>query len=65
MNYDKFSSSHRYFLAFVTAKTKPIQYSDVVSNPKWLTAMKQEIATLESNGTWTFTSLPVVSGFIG
>lgn len=31
---DKFSYPHKYFLASITAKTEPIKYSDVVSNPK-------------------------------
>lgn len=57
VNYDKFSSSHRYFLASTIAKFEPTQYSEAVSHPKWRSAMKQTIDTLEKNSTWTLTAL--------
>lgn len=57
VNYDKFLSLHRHFLASVTVEIEPTRYFNAVSHPKWRSAMKQEIETLEKNGTWTLTSL--------
>lgn len=58
MSYDKFSSSHRYFLISVTVHTESIRYSDVMTHPKWHLAMKQEIDALEENSIWEMASLP-------
>lgn len=59
MDYGKFSSSHRHFLASVTIETEPTRYSEVVSHSKWCTAMQQEIEALEKNGNWSLTSMPL------
>lgn len=65
MDYNKFSPSHRYFLASITVETEPNCYFDAISNPRWLLGMKKEIDALEKNGTWTLgNELLVVSGSI-
>lgn len=52
INYKKFSATYRISLAIFTIDIEPIQYSDVVPNPKRRLAMRQEIDALEKkNGT--------------
>lgn len=58
MDYNKFSSSHRYFLASVIIEIEPTKYTDAVSHPKWQDTIKKEIDALEQNDTWTLTLLP-------
>lgn len=62
--YDKISPSHRYFLASVTVEIKPTRYSELVTHPKWRSAMRQEIDALEKNDTWILTSLPLANGHL-
>ena len=45
--------------------SKPKSYHEAVQDPKWQNAMVVEIATLESNQTWSFTSLPPHKRAIG
>lgn len=47
LDYNTFSTSHRHFLALVTAEIEPTMFSDAVINPKWRLAMQQEIHALE------------------
>ncbi|KAH7568282.1 hypothetical protein JRO89_XS07G0271200 [Xanthoceras sorbifolium] len=58
VNCDKFSVKHRQFLAAVTTWVEPKSYSEAVKHPRWRNAMKDELAALERQGTWTLESLP-------
>ena len=58
VSYDKFSPSHRAFLAAITSIDEPTLFSQTVKNPQWREAMANEIATLEANNTWTLETLP-------
>lgn len=57
VNYNKFFSSHRQFLASVTTELEPTKFSNTISNPKWRLAMLNEIDALERNVTWVLTLL--------
>lgn len=47
LDYNKFSLSHRYFLAFITVELELTKYSNAISNPKWRLSMKKEVDALE------------------
>jgi len=40
------------------AKSEFIEFSDAIQSEKWLTAMKEEIDSIERNQTWTLVELP-------
>ena len=62
---DRFSLSHKQFLAAVTASTDPTTFGEALSSPAWRLAMAQEIDALEKNGTWSIESLPPGKKAIG
>ncbi|KAE8722590.1 hypothetical protein F3Y22_tig00013960pilonHSYRG00315 [Hibiscus syriacus] len=47
-----------YFFVFYSQISKPQSYSEVVQDPLWVQAMKEEIHALESNKTWSLIPLP-------
>lgn len=55
---DRFSKSHRIYLAAVTDNVVPQHYSQAVLDPNFRGAMKHEIVALEDSGTWTVEDLP-------
>ena len=59
------SPSYAHFCSLITAISEPKSYSEAVKDPKWQNAMADEIAALESNQTWTITSLPLHKKAIG
>ena len=59
------SPSYAHFCSLIIAIYEPKSYSEVVKDPKWQNAMADEIATSESNQTWTITSLPPHKKAIG
>ena len=59
------SPSYAHFCSLVTAISEPKSYSEAVKDPKWQNATAEEIAALESNQTWTITSLPPHKKTIG
>ena len=52
------SPSYAHFCSLITTIPKPKSYNKAVKDPKWQNAMAAEIAVLESNQTWTVTTLP-------
>ncbi|GKV14238.1 hypothetical protein SLEP1_g25140 [Rubroshorea leprosula] len=63
--YDKFSPTHRSFLAAISTKDEPKSFSEAIQDPKWRQAMKAEIDALEKNNTWTLETLPPDKRLIG
>ena len=59
LNSSQLSSSYANFCSLITNIVEPKSYYEAVKDPKWLEAMDAEIATLESNNTWTLTPLPL------
>jgi hypothetical protein len=62
---DNFSVKHRRFLAAVSAEKEPKFFSAAVKDPRWRTAMQQEIQALEDNHTWKLCSLPANKKALG
>lgn len=58
VSYDRFSHSHKAFLAAITSRDEPKYFSQAIKDPKWCEAMKKEVEALEENGTWTLVTLP-------
>lgn len=56
--YDKFSASHKAFLASITSRDEPIYFHQANKDPIWCEAKKKKIKALEDNDTWTLTNLP-------
>lgn len=56
--YDKFTDTHKAFLAAITSYDEPKHFNQAVKNPKWREAMQNEINALEKNETWTLEPLP-------
>ncbi|XP_075648676.1 uncharacterized protein LOC142619463 [Castanea sativa] len=59
------SPSYAHFRSLITNVSEPKSYHEAVQDPKWQVAMAVVIATLESNQTWTLTSLPPHKRAIG
>jgi Reverse transcriptase (RNA-dependent DNA polymerase) len=62
---DKFSRSHRVFLAAVTKEKEPEHFEEAIKNKNWCEAMRTEIDALERNVTWTLEDLPPDKVVIG
>ena len=58
VNFDKFSTQHRSFLANITAGVEPRSFKEAMQDEGWRAAMASEIHALEDNGTWEMTTLP-------
>lgn len=58
VSYEKFSDSHKAFLAAISLNDEPKTFKQAVQDKNWREAMKREIHALESNGTWTLEDLP-------
>ncbi|KAI3785071.1 hypothetical protein L1987_44183 [Smallanthus sonchifolius] len=59
VSYDKFSKSHKAFIAAINSHGEPKCFNQAVQDDKWKEAMKKEVQALEQNGTWTLEHLPV------
>ncbi|XP_076888172.1 uncharacterized protein LOC143538502 [Bidens hawaiensis] len=58
ISYDKFSKSHKIFLAAIESNDEPKSFNQAMQDEKWRDAMKKEIRALEENGMWTLENLP-------
>ncbi|KAJ3704813.1 hypothetical protein LUZ61_008518 [Rhynchospora tenuis] len=65
VNCDRFSESHKGFLAVVTKEKEPEHYGEAMKSKSWRDAMQNEIDALERNETWTLEDLPVGKTAIG
>ncbi|GMJ01569.1 hypothetical protein HRI_003826100 [Hibiscus trionum] len=50
--------STRAFVASISSTSEPRTYKEAMHDDNWIKAMQQEIAALESNGTWKIVDLP-------
>ncbi|KAJ3704232.1 hypothetical protein LUZ61_007937 [Rhynchospora tenuis] len=65
VNCNRFSESHKGFLAAVTKEKEPEHYGEAVKSKHWRDAMQSEIDALERNGTWSLEDLPANKTAIG
>ncbi|GKU97023.1 hypothetical protein SLEP1_g10206 [Rubroshorea leprosula] len=59
VSYNSFSSIHLSYLATISSIDEPKSFSQAIKNENWQKAMRQEVAALEKNGTWTIEALPL------
>lgn len=65
ISYDHLSSTYQAYLSGMYVDIEPNTYEEAVQDKRWIEAMKQEIAALESNGTWEIMSFPPGKKAIG
>lgn len=53
-----FTKHHTAFLASINMEKEPKSFFEASQNPKWITAMQQELDALENNDTCILTDLP-------
>ncbi|KAJ9540013.1 hypothetical protein OSB04_026519 [Centaurea solstitialis] len=58
VSYDRFSRSHKIYLAAITSHDEPKYFHQAVKDPAWREAMQREIDALEANQTWSLETLP-------
>lgn len=59
------NSSHKDVVSAQDKVVEPSSYKDAATDPKWITAMEEELTALSKNGTWELTNLPVGKRAIG
>jgi len=47
------------------AESEPVNEEEALSDPKWICAMKEELESIEKNGTWELVDLPLGKKSIG
>ncbi|XP_037491487.1 uncharacterized protein LOC105647932 [Jatropha curcas] len=60
-SYDHLSSSSRCFVSNLNSVSIPKTIVQALSHPSWCAAMKEEMAALDSNGTWNLVLLPAAT----
>ena len=58
-------SEFQTFLVSHLAQKDPTSFKQAVTNPGWRQAMDSELTTLDENGTWELTTLPIGKKAIG
>ncbi|XP_016477881.2 putative mitochondrial protein AtMg00820 [Nicotiana tabacum] len=58
VSYDGISPKYQAYLAAFCTIPELTTFEEVVQDPRWVDAMQDEIAALESNHTWHVVSLP-------
>ncbi|XP_070026237.1 uncharacterized protein [Nicotiana sylvestris] len=58
VSYNSLSPSYQSYIAAFSTIVEPSSYEEAIKDPRWVEAMKSEIAALEANHTWEFVSLP-------
>lgn len=51
VSYEKFTNSHKAFLAAIISNDEPKDFNQAVQDQNWRDAMKKEMQALEENGT--------------
>lgn len=57
VNCDRFSPSHRAFLAAITAESEPTSFREAMKDKRWRNAVSNEVGALEGSRTWDITEL--------
>lgn len=57
MSYDKFHSSHKSFLAFLSSIDELTSFAKAVKIPEWHEAMQVDVKAIKDNNTWALISL--------
>ncbi|XP_074301109.1 uncharacterized protein LOC141632460 [Silene latifolia] len=65
LTYNKFSRTHRHFIAAIMEGIEPPTLRIAMNDPKWCKAMQDEIHALENNNTWELTELPANKKALG
>ncbi|KAJ0469227.1 putative RNA-directed DNA polymerase [Helianthus annuus] len=58
VSYDKFSDTHKAYLAAITKNSEPKIFYQATQDIEWRKAMQKEIEALEENDTWSLEDLP-------
>lgn len=58
LSYDHLSTTHRAFTTSISLETEPKTFLQATQDPKWRSAMQDEINAIETNHTWSLASLP-------
>ncbi|XP_059295461.1 uncharacterized mitochondrial protein AtMg00820-like [Lycium ferocissimum] len=65
LSYERLSPKYQAYIATFSSTTEPTSYSEAIQDPRWVQAMKEEIAALENNNTWEVVQLPQGKSTIG
>lgn len=55
---ERFSASHKVFLAAITIASEPKNFSEAMQDARWIDVVGNEITSLELHNTWTLEDLP-------
>lgn len=65
LSYDRLSPEQHAFTISISAETEPRSFAQGINDPNWHLAMQQELAALESNGTWSLQPLHLGKKLVG
>ncbi|XP_075076776.1 uncharacterized protein LOC142163392 [Nicotiana tabacum] len=60
LSYDSMSPSYAKYLSAQFSIVEPKHYHEASKDARWITAMQQEVTTLEENNTWDVVDLPAI-----
>ncbi|WVZ16296.1 hypothetical protein V8G54_009278 [Vigna mungo] len=63
--YSHLSPSFHHFVSSISVESEPKSYAEAAKSDCWLKAMKAELNALQTNHTWTLTTLPSNKRVIG
>lgn len=58
VNYSHLSNNNKCFVSNLNKVVEPTSYDEACSDPKWITAMNEEMEALHLNNTWSICDLP-------
>lgn len=59
LSYNRLSDNHLQFVLNVSSQVEPQYFHEAIKHLEWREAIKVELAAMESNHTWSVTSLPI------